>query len=131
MNTSNYGALGATNLANNAYEFLINANISMINSKKNRSKGSNIDSRCSNKEGSTSVSNSVLKSTPNIQSGYSQMPAGLVNYEGSAGASGGDKQNRIAKNNSNTVMNNTSSTTICSNRRQGGDVVLSAKKNSY
>lgn len=99
----------------------------MINSKKNRSKGSNIDSRCSNKEGSTSVSNSVLKSTPNIQSGYSQMPAGLVNYEGSAG----DKQNRIAKNNSNTVMNNTSSTTICSNRRQGGDVVLSAKKNSY
>lgn len=72
VNTSNYGALGTANLANNAYEFLINANISMINNKKNKSKGSNIDSRCSNKEGnnSASVSNSVLKSNPNIQTGY-------------------------------------------------------------
>jgi hypothetical protein len=70
VNTSNYGALGANSLANNAYEFLINANISMINNKKNRTKGSNLDSRCSNKDGSASVSNSVLKSTPNIQNGY-------------------------------------------------------------
>lgn len=48
---------------------MMNTNIAqMINSKKNRTKGSNVESRCSNKDNNNnaSVSNSVLKSNPNI-----------------------------------------------------------------
>mmetsp|Transcript_47693 Transcript_47693/g.34943 ORF Transcript_47693/g.34943 Transcript_47693/m.34943 type:complete len:91 (-) Transcript_47693:697-969(-) len=86
----------------------------MLQGKKGKVKGSNLDSRCSNKN-EPSVSNSVLKQTP--QGWFPHM------QETTDG-------NRAVPTKASNQLNNTSSTTICSNRR-GDQAILSGKKNSY
>ena len=104
----------------------MNANLSSVMEKKRGPKM--IDSHASYKEyNSSSVSNSVLKSNPNI----SGIVDNGVSYSNKDTVT--NKGTRINNNNS-VNLNNTSTTTITSNRKklqQPNDfLVLSAKKNS-